>query len=111
MHHKVSPREALVALNMLPKIGPVMVRRLIDLLGSPELVFSASRDHLMKVEGLGPKAAEVISEGPRPVPPRREHAPSCHPVFPAAVAEGVLGRPPVIKPVRVGSYPWSLDAG
>ena len=41
--------EALIALNMLPKIGPVRVRRLVEACGSPAAVLSAGVDTLRKV--------------------------------------------------------------
>jgi DNA processing protein len=52
--------EALIALNMLPKIGPVRVRRLIEQLGSPEAVLRASADSLRKVQGIGTETANII---------------------------------------------------
>jgi DNA processing protein len=42
----------LVALNMVPSLGPVRLRRLMDLFGSPERVLSASATELEQVEGL-----------------------------------------------------------
>lgn len=53
--------EALVALNMLPHIGPVRVRRLQDHFGSASAILSASRDQLLHVQGIGEAAAEAIA--------------------------------------------------
>lgn len=53
-------REALVALNMLPKIGPVRVRRLMDLFGSAENIFNAPLNSLTQVQGIGPETAQII---------------------------------------------------
>lgn len=52
--------EALIALNMLPKIGPVRVRRLVEFCGSPVEVLRAPADSLRRVEGIGPETARMI---------------------------------------------------
>lgn len=52
--------EAYIALNMVPKIGPIRVRRLLNALGSPSAVLAATRDQLLGVQGIGPDAAESI---------------------------------------------------
>lgn len=54
--------EALVALNALPKIGPVKVRRLVDCFGSAQAILTASAEELIKVDGLGPKIAEIVTQ-------------------------------------------------
>lgn len=56
----MSPLEALVALNLLPKIGPVRVRRLLDTLGSPEAILSAPLDRLLRVDGIGEETAGIL---------------------------------------------------
>ena len=53
-------REALVALNMLPKIGPVRVRRLLQRFNSAEAILSADSRSLMSVDGIGNDTAEII---------------------------------------------------
>ena len=55
-------REALIALNMLPKIGPVRVRRLMDHFGSAGKILSQSPASLMAVHGVGAETAEIISD-------------------------------------------------
>lgn len=52
--------EPLLALNALPKVGPVRIRRLLDHFGSAERILSASKDSLVRVDGIGPELAEVI---------------------------------------------------
>lgn len=52
--------EALVALNMLPKIGPVKVRRLLDAFGTPEAILRSGKDLLMRVDGIGPETAGIL---------------------------------------------------
>lgn len=56
----MTSREALIALNMLPKIGPVRVRHLMDALGSAEAILSADTHRLQSVSGIGPETALVI---------------------------------------------------
>ena len=45
-------KEAFIALNMVPHLGPVHLRRLLDIFGSPERVLAARRNELQGVEGL-----------------------------------------------------------
>ena len=52
--------EALVALNMLPKIGPVRVRRLLEAFGDPASILSAPKDRLMRVDGIGEETAKIL---------------------------------------------------
>jgi len=56
----MSPLEALVALNLLPKIGPIRVRRLLDALGDPASILHASQDRLMRVDGIGEETAGIL---------------------------------------------------
>jgi DNA processing protein len=56
----MTPLEALVALNMLPKIGPIRVRRLLDALGCPSSVLGAPKDRLMRVDGIGEETAGIL---------------------------------------------------
>jgi len=52
--------EACIALNMLPTMGPVRLRKLLEVFGSPERVLAAKRDHLRNVDGIGNEVAEQI---------------------------------------------------
>ncbi|MFT4175860.1 MAG: DNA-processing protein DprA [Luteolibacter sp.] len=56
----MSPREALVALNLLPKIGPVRVRRLLEAFGDAPAILRASANQLMRIEGIGEETAKII---------------------------------------------------
>jgi DNA processing protein len=53
--------EAYIALNMVPRIGPVRVRRLLDALGSPLHVLSAPSTRLASIPGIGQEAAQTLS--------------------------------------------------
>ena len=54
--------EHLLALNALPKIGPVRIRRLLDAFGSAEAILSKRKDTLMQVDGIGPELASILSD-------------------------------------------------
>src|SRR3954453_21607882 len=53
--------EACVALNMLPTIGPVRLRKLLVVLETPERVLSAKQAELRAVDGIGNEVADQIS--------------------------------------------------
>ena len=54
-------REALVALNLLPDIGPVRVRNLLSRFGSAQAVLVATQGDLLQVDKVGDKAANNIN--------------------------------------------------
>jgi DNA processing protein len=57
----MTPLEAIVALNMLPKIGPVRVRRLLEAFGGkPESILGAAKDRLMRVDSIGEETAKIL---------------------------------------------------
>ncbi len=57
----MSPREAIVALNLLPKIGPVRVRRLLEAFGDdPASILGAAKDRLMRVDSIGEETAKIL---------------------------------------------------
>src|SRR5690349_3260525 len=53
--------EACIALNMLPTMGPVRLRKLLQVFGEPERVLAAKRDELRRIDGIGNEVAEQIS--------------------------------------------------
>ncbi len=56
----MTPLEALVALNMLPRIGPVRVRRLLEAFGDAAAVLGAPTDRLMRIDGIGEETAKIL---------------------------------------------------
>ncbi|HEY5894870.1 MAG TPA: DNA-processing protein DprA [Chthoniobacterales bacterium] len=54
--------EACIALNMIAKIGPVRIRRLREVFGSPERILAAKRHELQSIDGIGPETAVEISD-------------------------------------------------
>ena len=53
--------EASLALNLISGMGPVRLRRLLDVLGTPENVLRAPADRLQAAEGIGPELARRIA--------------------------------------------------
>src|SRR2546423_724557 len=53
--------EACIALNMLPTMGPVRLRKLLQVFEQPERILAAKRDQLRKVEGVGKEVVDQIS--------------------------------------------------
>jgi DNA processing protein len=59
----MTPLEAIVALNCLPRIGPVRVRRLLEAFGNDAAaVLKASENHLLRVDGIGPETAKILRQ-------------------------------------------------
>src|SRR5437868_7140646 len=57
----MTPTEASIALNMLPTMGPVRLRKLLEVFETPERVLSAKRDALRAVEGIGREVVDQIT--------------------------------------------------
>ncbi len=61
-----------VALSLIPGVGSVLFKRLLDSFKSPEAVFSAPLRELLRVEGVGEKVAREIQKGPSEKKAERE---------------------------------------
>src|SRR6059058_4923652 len=53
--------EACIALNMLPTIGPVRLRKLLEVFKEPQEILRAKRSELRNVEGIGNEVADQIA--------------------------------------------------
>src|SRR4030081_406041 len=53
--------EACIALNMLPTVGPVRLRKLLEVFKEPQQILAAKRTELRKVEGIGNEVSDQIS--------------------------------------------------
>ena len=53
--------EASIALNMVPGVGPVRLRRLLEVFETPEKVLTAREGQLKTVEGVGTEVASSIA--------------------------------------------------
>ncbi|GAB4179367.1 MAG: DNA-processing protein DprA [Terrimicrobiaceae bacterium] len=58
----MTEREACVALNLLPGLGPVKVRRLLERFGSASGILSAGASDLAGVPGVGPALVKSIRD-------------------------------------------------
>jgi len=64
--------EAFVTLNLLPRIGPVRVRNLLERFGSPQAVLSARPADLRGVQGIGPETADSVAAWEKTIDPTAE---------------------------------------
>lgn len=53
--------EAWLALNLLPQVGPVRVRKLLQHFGSPERILAAKSSEILQIEGFGLAQAESLA--------------------------------------------------
>ncbi len=53
-----------LALSLIPGVGSVLIRRLLDRFNTPEAVFRAPLKELLRIEGLGQRVAGEIRKGP-----------------------------------------------
>ncbi len=58
----LSATDAYLALNLLPNIGPIRVRRLLEHLGSPQTILSAPPRELRTVPGIGEEMAAQLAD-------------------------------------------------
>ncbi len=68
----INDSEAYVALNLLPGMGPVRARRLVEAFGSPSQVLQTPSSRLKQVEGIGNELAETIYGWEKLADPTRE---------------------------------------
>lgn len=59
----LSHRERLILLNLIPDIGSLRLRRLLDAFGSLEQLWKAGAQELQQVDGIGPVLARRLVEG------------------------------------------------
>jgi DNA processing protein len=57
----MTPTEACIALNMLPTMGPVRLRKLLEVFETPDRVLTARRDALRSIDGIGGDVADQIT--------------------------------------------------
>lgn len=58
----LTPREAFITLNLIPGLGSVRIRSLLDYFGSAELVLAAPQNMLVRVPRIGPALAAAIAD-------------------------------------------------
>jgi DNA processing protein len=57
----MNSREALIALNMIPQVGPVRLRQLLERFSDPVEILKAPKNALMRVNGISDVTADSIS--------------------------------------------------
>ena len=57
----MTPTEACIALNMLPTMGPVRLRKLLEVFETPDRVLTARPNALRAVDGVGHEVADQIA--------------------------------------------------
>jgi len=57
----MTDRERLILLNLIPDIGTIRVRRLLEAFGNLRALFAASEDQFKQVDGIGPVLASRIA--------------------------------------------------
>ncbi len=60
-HGRMTRTEAYLALNLIPQVGPVRIRRLLQAFGTPERVLTAKVSEIIGVEGFGRVQAEALA--------------------------------------------------
>lgn len=70
----VSEREALVALNLVPDMGPITFGKLAGAFGSAEAILNAAAEDIAACPGLGAKRGAALAEEFRRADPSREIA-------------------------------------
>lgn len=58
---KVTYDEACIAINLIPKVGPVRLRKLLQVFGEPQAVLRAHADRLAAVDGISTEIARRIA--------------------------------------------------
>ena len=61
----MNSKDAFLALNLLPRIGPIRVRRMLEYFQEPDRILSASAQDLQEVPGIGREMAEQIHQWER----------------------------------------------
>lgn len=59
---ELTAREALITLNLIPGLGSVRIRSLLDVFGSADLVLAAPANMLSQVQRIGDKLAATIAD-------------------------------------------------
>jgi len=54
--------EACIAINMIPKMGPVRLRKLLEAFDSPQKILTTGTDKLRRIDGIGEEVASTIAK-------------------------------------------------
>jgi DNA processing protein len=56
----VTPREAYIILNLLPRVGPIRVKQMLQHVAGPAHILERSPAELARIPGIGDKLAEIL---------------------------------------------------
>jgi len=59
--------EAIVLLNMVPSLGSISIKRILEYFNRPKKVFEASSEKLLKIQGITNKKAESIKKAQKDI--------------------------------------------
>ena len=59
--HPMTSTEACIALNMIPTVGPVRLRKLLQVFEEPQRILSAKSRELRAIDGIGGEVADQIA--------------------------------------------------
>ena len=54
--------EACIAINMIPKMGPVRLRKLLEIFQTPQRILEAKPHELRSVDGIGKEVAKTVAD-------------------------------------------------
>lgn len=111
-------REALIALNMIERVGPIRLRHLQDHFGDATSILNAPASQLMRVPGIGEETAQAIASWENTVDLRAEleriDQSGCHVLiqddrdYPASLRE--IYDPPIVLYVKGRLLPADKNA-
>lgn len=58
---RMNSREALVAINLVPNVGPVRFRQLLQHFGDPVSILAARKEALLRVQGINETVADSVA--------------------------------------------------
>jgi DNA processing protein len=91
---------AWLRLARLPGVGPVLIRRLLDALGSPEAILDAHPPILASVEGIGThRASQIVAHAARTEKPARDELALAQEHGVTVVAQDDPRYPPALKTI------------
>ncbi len=91
--------EAYLALNLLPRIGPIRVQRLLEQFGGPERILAASLSELKSVPGIGREMAESIRDWENLIDlPEEQRRMEEHGILPLTIEDDAY--PPALREIH-----------
>ena len=70
----MNERQAYILLNLVPQVGPIRARRLVERFGSAAAIFEAPEEELCAVKGIGPETARALLRAADELDPGEEES-------------------------------------